>query len=764
MIRIEGRSGKLSAAVGGVICLLPLAATPAGAAPPGADYRLVWGDEFNGNFLDVSKWNVNYPWGTTHNHNATMSAGQIALGDGTMTITATRTGSGSNDFVSGAINTGYTKKTFNGGYLEASIKLPSTVGSWPAFWGLYDGWPPEVDIMEFPLGDYDSGDYHTAFHYRNSSGGNSAGAGKINDALGGAPLYNDYHTFGMEWIEDDWVGFYFNGQLVSQFGDDSAVAQMQRMYLILNYAVGGWPGTPSTSQWAVGHSDQMKVDWVRVWDITASLDRTSQWIGGSGGFDNTANWSNGTPSQGNQHMVFSAEDGVSRTIDWIGERRTGNLELGGNAPFILGNGQASVTMSDVDGTPNIMALPGTTVAHEIRAVIDPVGDLAITNDGGAGLRLSGIIRGSENILVDGAAPVVFSGNNRYSGDTIIDSGSQGSAIVRVEHSNALGTGTIIFNPQGNNTAGQLQLANGITLQNNVSLTGRHNTTPAILNLSGNNTLSGNIDLQVGGGNYRIASEGGVLTLAGTLRASASGTRTFTFDGSANGRVTGNIVNENAVINVTKTGASTWTLEGTNTYTGATTVESGTLSVNGSHIGGAGYNVGPDSTLAGTGIIDLQSGTTVMVAGVLSPGNNVGTLRVGAAGSPNDVIFEGGTLLIEIGDEEADLLDISGGLDLTSDSDVLSLVPLDGTFNGSTYTIASFTPGTLSGVFDTVLIGGASLENGYGVIYDNAAGKIRLTPIPEPGSLALLGTAGLLLARRRRYGRTARGLPASPSGH
>ena len=53
------------------------------------------------------------------------------------------------DFTGGTISTG---NIFNYtyGYAEARIKLPSTVGSLPAFWGLYTGWPPESDIMEYP--------------------------------------------------------------------------------------------------------------------------------------------------------------------------------------------------------------------------------------------------------------------------------------------------------------------------------------------------------------------------------------------------------------------------------------------------------------------------------------------------------------------------------------------------------------------------------------------------------------------------------------
>ena len=47
--------------------------------------------------------------------------------------------------VSGGSVSTYNKYNFDGGYYEARILLPTTVGSWPAFWGLYTGWPPEAD-------------------------------------------------------------------------------------------------------------------------------------------------------------------------------------------------------------------------------------------------------------------------------------------------------------------------------------------------------------------------------------------------------------------------------------------------------------------------------------------------------------------------------------------------------------------------------------------------------------------------------------------
>lgn len=84
-----------------------------------------------------------------------------------------------------------------------------------------------------------------------------------------AALNTAWHTFGMEWTSDSSAAFFFNGTQVSSFSNTAAISQMTSMYLILNYAVGGWPGTPSLAQWPAGASDQTKVDWVRVWQKPA---------------------------------------------------------------------------------------------------------------------------------------------------------------------------------------------------------------------------------------------------------------------------------------------------------------------------------------------------------------------------------------------------------------------------------------------------------------------------------------------------------------
>jgi autotransporter-associated beta strand protein len=626
---------------------------------PAGNWQYQWGDDFSGSTLDQAKWGYNYPWGSTHNHDATMNPSQVVVHDGSLKLIARRTGSGA-EFVSGAISTGYNKQTFNGGYIEARVKLPDTPGSWPAFWGLYSGWPPEADIMEYPIdtaagNGYSQHQYHTAFHYRNSSGGNSAGAGPVNPG-GVGDLGGGYHTFGMQWTEDDWVGFYFDGQLVSQFGDNAAIAQMQHMYLILNYAVGGWPGTPNTTEWPVGHSDTFEVDYVRVWQNAAG--KTSNWVHREANayaqWDNATNWSNGSPNLGGVTSSFNTVRGLAeQRIDWQGSRTLSTINLDGNTRYRFGWPDDRLVLAygesgAMRGTINVAQT--TTVEHEIYGRLEFAGGINLNNASSQRLLLSGeVLGGGGDVRINGVGPVVFAGINSYYANTIIDSGAQGSGVAIAQSQQPFGLGgRVIIGEAGNQTNAMLQLENGAVVPNAIGFRGRNTNTPAIVNAGGNNTISGALHIEYGGGTYIVRSDAGLLTLSGVSNRRVAvqtgenmGARTLTLDGDADGHVTGLITNATgSSLSVLKTGSGVWTLATNNTYSGETIVEGGTLVVNGT--GGAGMTtVMNEATLSGEG--SLVGGLDVQSGGRLSPGQSIGTMTVNSA-----TLAAQSTLEMEIG--------------------------------------------------------------------------------------------------------------------
>lgn len=202
--------------------------------------------------------------------------------------------------------------------------------------------------------------------------------------------------------------------------------------------------------------------------------------------------------------------------------------------------------------------------------------------------------------------------------------------------------------------------------------------------------------------------------------------------------------------IQKQGANQLILSGTaNSYLGVTNVLAGTLLVNNTHTGGDNYTVASGATLGGTGIIDLATLKTVAVSGSLAPGASIGVLTIGDVASPNDVSFlDNSKFLIELGDSgSSDLLNTFGAMSISGTGTELSFTQLPGTMLSGDYTIAQTTGGLISGMFASVSYNGGSVPTSHMVVY--SSNMIQLLAVPEPGTLSLLGLAGVCLFSRRR---------------
>jgi autotransporter-associated beta strand protein len=163
--------------------------------------------------------------------------------------------------------------------------------------------------------------------------------------------------------------------------------------------------------------------------------------------------------------------------------------------------------------------------------------------------------------------------------------------LTITNSSALGAGTktVTISPTTNPTSNPSLRLDGssgnITLPATMSFTTSFDAlnggvpmpnSAAIINIAGNNTIQGNFSLVAGGGGTAFLSNAGLLAITGNLTPGTTG-RSLYLRGNGNGSISGNMVTGSGAWFVNKdVGTGKWTLSGTNTYNGTTTVGAGTL--------------------------------------------------------------------------------------------------------------------------------------------------------------------------------------------
>lgn len=274
--------------------LLTFPVNPVADAAP-KKLKLLWSDEFNGSkgSRPSSKvWSAEIGgggWGNSERQFYTDKAANASMdGSGRLVITANRISNqyaeqvgevpGTEDILNRCSECQFTsarlktarKLSFQYGRIEARIKLPEGIGTWPAFWmlggDLLDGvpWPEcgEIDIMEF-RGDIPD-QSTSAIHGPTTPQGSGLGA----RFLSVEPLSAGYHTYALEWRKNS-LTFIIDGRVTGRFTSADTGSRgwvyNQKFFLILNLAMGGtYTGEyidPTLNQ------AQLSVDYIRFYSV-----------------------------------------------------------------------------------------------------------------------------------------------------------------------------------------------------------------------------------------------------------------------------------------------------------------------------------------------------------------------------------------------------------------------------------------------------------------------------------------------------------------
>lgn len=245
----------------------------------------VWCEEFNySGPVDQTKWRHQVAGGGFGNQELQYytSRSDNAIVDGEkLIITAIKETYQGHAYTSSKIWT-QGVKNFKYGKFEMRAKMPSTGGTWPAFWmmpksinyagystsPIQTGWPNsgEIDILEY-VGNNPTtilGTIHTGKY--NHTTGTQIGFSRVVAALA-----SEFHTFSMTWNEYS-ISWYvddlkygtttFNAAQNTDVETYLAWPFDQEFYLILNLAIGGGLGGTVDPNFV---SDTFEIDYVRVY-------------------------------------------------------------------------------------------------------------------------------------------------------------------------------------------------------------------------------------------------------------------------------------------------------------------------------------------------------------------------------------------------------------------------------------------------------------------------------------------------------------------